>query len=360
MPEDNEATQTRKAKLYGRKWKILIYKPAYTEKTETRTDGTSVTVKERDPDHDTAVDVSNLRCVFNVKHQMNTYLTQCSLIVYNLNAVTEGSILTEGFQVSIEAGYQEGQYGEIFSGDIIQCFRNRENGIDYRLEIVAIKGRVALSQNFVKISIAAGSTPRTQLSAIVQDAKEPLELGTVSENLKQEPLPRGKVLFGTPAKYLRGIAVPNDAHFWVDTDDTITIQKVVDEIPDDMCLELTPETGLIGTPVYTDNGIQISMLLDARVKERTLIKIDNEIIKRQAINLSQSQQMMNSKSLDTKGSGPVPQQYQFDRNGEYQVFSVSHSGDTWGDTWKTEVVGVSRQGRTGLPVPMDNSMQTTR
>ena len=42
--------QTRKGRLYGRKWKITIYKPAY----KTGEDGAPT--DERDPEHDTEMD----------------------------------------------------------------------------------------------------------------------------------------------------------------------------------------------------------------------------------------------------------------------------------------------------------------
>lgn len=124
-----------------------------------------------------------------------------------------------------------------------------------------------------------------------------------------------------------------------------------DEIPEDKCLFLTPVTGLVGTPVYSDDGIHIKMLLDCRVKLYTLIKIDNDIIQRQA------------QQYDVTGKGnnnQLPQQYQFDQDGEYQVFSVVHSGDTWGDTWTTEVVGIGRNGRMGLLTAVQTKEQTTR
>ena len=229
--------------------------------------------------------------------------------------------------------------------------------MDYRLEIVAIKGIWDLDCNYVRATVAAGSTPRTQIQTVATQADKPIQVGTVSKNLTQTPLPRGKVFFGTPAKYLRAISVENDAHFWI-YDDKVQVQKVTDEIPEDQCLVLTPTTGLVGTPVYSNDGIHISMLLDARVKLRTLIKIDNSIIQRQQIQLDQAQAMTDPRRA--AGMNQVPQTMQFDKSGEYQVFSVSHSGDTWGDTWKTDVVGVSRQGRLGYLTQQKNSSTITR
>ena len=350
MPETNEGDVTkapaRRGRLYGRKWKILIYKPAY------KTDENGSATDERDPEHDTEMDVSMLKCEFQTKPTTETAVQIGTIVVYKMNAATEKEAIEEGFQISIFGGYEEGQYGEIFTGDIVQIFRNRENGTDYRLEIIAIKGMISLFMNHVRSTIAAGSTPRDVVNAVAGQADKKIGVGEVSEELPAEPLPRGKVLFGTPAKYLRDICTWNDAAYWEGEDGKLTIETVEQEIPEDRLLVLTPNTGLVGTPIYTDQGIQIKMLLDPRVKLRTMIQIDNEIIQRQAIQIDPSSGQQRNDQL--------PQTAQFDQDGEYQVFSVEHHGDTWGDEWTTSVIGVSRNGRMGLLTTVNGAGQTMK
>lgn len=336
-------------RLYGRKWKIVIYKPAYKED------------KTRDPENDIAMDVSLLRCVFKTQHNNETAATICTLEVYNMNADTEADVIKAGFQVSIEAGYEEGQYGEIFTGDIVQVIRNRENGIDYKLEIIAIKGNLLFDRNHVRSQIAAGSDPRMIAKEVGEKARVKFDLGEVSDNLSKQKLPRGKVLFGTPEKYMRDLCVGNSAYYWADTDDKIVIKKVADEIPKDQCLVLSPGNpennepnigGLVGTPQYGDDGIHIKVLMDARVKTLSMVEIDNEWIRKQLININ----------TDGKGQAgsPLPQQSQFDEDGEYQVFSVAHQGDTHGNEWYTNIVGMGRNGRSGLLTVQDDKDQVER
>lgn len=336
----------RTGRLYGRKWKVTIYKPAY--KTTTSDDATS-SITTEDTEHSTAVDVSLLRCVFKVEAAIETQVAICTLEVYNMNPTTEGDIIREGFQVSIEGGYEEGQYGEIFTGDIVQVIRNRENGIDYKLEILALRGSSMFDLNFAKCSIAAGSKPRDVIDALTRNARQTIVVGEVSENLSEQALPRGKVLFGTPSDYLRDLAIGNDAYYWAGEDDKLIVKKVQDEIPADQVLVLSPDTGLVGTPQYGDDGIHIKMLLDCRVKLMSLIKIDNELIRKSLLNLNIG-----------GGNNKLAQQSQFDEDGEYQVFKLVHQGDTYGDTWTTEVEGIGRNGRGGLLVSQENVTQTPR
>jgi hypothetical protein len=325
--------------LYGRKWQIKIYKPAYKDEEKT----------ERDPEHDIGIDVSELKCVFKCKYDMNTALSVGTLVVYNLSPETEAGIIKEGFQFSVYGGYEKGQYGEIFTGDIVQIIRNRENGVDYRLEILAVKGQMEFDWNFVRASVAAQATPREIVKAVAENADQKLQPGEVSEKVSQQPLPRGKILFGKPYKYLYQLAKANNAFFQLNGKNEVDLKCLTDEIPEDMCLSLAPESGLVGTPKYTDNGIIIKMLLDARVKLGSLIKIDNSIIQGQLVNIDSTMSGKNNQ---------IPQQQVFDESGEYQVLSITHSGDTWGDDWSTEVVGIGRNGRAGLQTAIAKPEQT--
>lgn len=331
---ETDTEQSRRGRLYGRKWQVLIYRPTYKETTDA--DGN--TTKEKDNNTDTQIDVSNLRCIFKTKANIDTIAQTCTLVVYNMNAATEKEVIEEGFQIAIYGGYQEGQYGQVYVGDIVQVFRNRENGIDYRLEIIAIAGAKEYCSNFVKCTLAAGSTPRTQITQIANSSDRKFGVGEVSDELPVQPLPRGKVLFGTPAKYLRDICIFNDANYWSGQDGNLVVKTVNQEIPEDQVLELTPTTGLVGTPAYSDDGIHIKMLLDPRVILQSMIKIDNEIIQRQAIQINAD---------GKQNPNAVDQNAIFDKNGEYQVFSIEHSGDTFGDDWTTTVIAAGRNGRLG-------------
>lgn len=316
-----------------RKWEIIIYNKTEEDKFEV------------------ALNVSKLRCVFKTTADVLASITICTIEIYNLNMKTEGNIIRDGLHVSIFGGYQDAQYGEIFTGEIVQVIRNRENGIDYKLEIIALRGSGVLDTNHIRCAVASGSTPRDLIETISSKADKSIVLGAISDNLPQQQLPRGKVLFGAAGKYFRDISINNNAYYWVDEENKLTLKKTADEIPSDRVLLLTPQTGLIGTPQYTDDGIQIKMLLEPRAKIFGMIAIDNEIIRRQLLNID----------VSGKGNGnQLPQQNQFDKDGEYQIKSLSHCGDTYGDDWYTEVIGVSRTGRIGLTAGEENEMQTQR
>lgn len=317
--------------IYGRMWRVLIQH-----------------------EEEVAIDVSSLRVVFEVKKNALGQPAIAHIMIYNLNPETEAAIIEEGFHVQLEAGYAA-QYGLLFDGDIIQVFRNREDGINYRLEIIAADGKAFLGANYIRTTLAAGSTPRDVVEAAAKLSYYPIEIESISDSLPEIFLPRGKVCFGYPGDILDDVARTTESFCQVDNG-KLEVRKYTDPIPDDKCLYLTPQTGLVGTPEYTDDGIGIKMLLNPVVQIHGLIKIDNEIIQRVAVNTGQ----MTAPSMSSNGGKAADQNSRFDPTGEYEVFSLVHSGDTHGEVWTTEIVGVGRNGRAGLPVMVESAEGTVR
>lgn len=168
MSARQELTNTAELGLYGRMWRVLVQ---YEETT--------------------ALDVSNLRTVFEIKKNALGQPSIAHIMIYNLAPDTEAQIIKEGFHIQLEAGYAA-QYGLIFDGDIIQVFRNREDGINYRLEIIAADGKSFYGGNFIRTTLAAGSNPRDVIEAAAKLAYYPIEIEHVSENLPETTLRAAK------------------------------------------------------------------------------------------------------------------------------------------------------------------------
>ena len=75
------------------------------------------------------MDISALRCTFHIEKSLSETPNYSEIVLYNLSAQTENSIIKEGAKIILEAGYQNQQYGLIFSGDIVQPLRGKEDNI---------------------------------------------------------------------------------------------------------------------------------------------------------------------------------------------------------------------------------------
>lgn len=302
--------------LYGRKYRVLVA-----------------------DDKTTALDVSNLRVVFKIEKLPSAVANYAEIKIYNLREETETGIINESTRVIVEAGYDgyytqtingteftyiANQYGVIFEGEIIQYIREKEDNVDHVLTLVCCDGNSFLSDNIISMTVNAGQNKRQIINTISQKSLIPSEIGRVSPDISSQRLPRGKVIFGEPKKYLRDIARESNGEFFIE-DGRIYIQRSTD-VPPGQTLVISPTSGLIGTPEQTQEGISFRTLLDPRIKLFTMIKIDNSYI----------QQIRQQRG-----------QYQLilDQNGQYQAYKITHVGDSRGLEWYTEVEGVGRYGK---------------
>lgn len=293
-------SQTLGNVLYGRRYRILI--------------SNSLGV---------AMDVSQLRCVFSVNKTVLQQPNFSSVAIHNLSPTTESTLITEGNRFIIEAGYEGEQYGVIFDGQLIQPIRDKEDGVTYRLTLYGLDGDQYLNRNLVNFTVTRGQTSRNIADKLLSQATVPAQLGSISDGLDQVQLSRGKVFFGNAKDYFRQLAHTHNAAFYIE-DGKVNLIKMSD-YPTGEILDLSPTTGLIGTPAQNENGVTIKILLNPHIRPGSLVHIDNSLIQAQRISLNQFQRTL-------------------DNDGIYRIISVTHMGDTRGENWYTECVGVSQSG----------------
>lgn len=303
LPETNYGVVANSQKygnvLYGRKYRVLV------------SNGKG-----------TALDVSDLRCAFSVyKTMMQPQFS--TVTIFNLNAETENQIINEGDRVIVEAGYEGEQYGLIFVGDVVQPIRGKEDGVTYKLTLNSIDSDRALNFGFVGFSVAKGQTARDHVNQIAAKASIPTQLGSISEGLSSAKLTRGKVFFGATKDYLRQLSQSNAATFYME-DGKVNIIQAPDFLKDEI-VDLSPESGLIGTPVQSDFGVKFKCLLNPRLRLNSLVRINNSQIQAQTFQV-----------------GQVPRA--LDAEGIYRIVELQNHGDTHSDDWYTEATCVSQAG----------------
>lgn len=297
-----------------------------------------------------AWEVSNLRCVFQIEKSILPTANHIEVSIYNLSSQTEASMIKEGYRVIVEAGYDGvssnsgKQYGKIFDGEIVQVLWDRENNIDTKLTLIAMDGDELLNRGFINKTVEAGLTQKQLLEFIISQRRLPsdatttkktTELARVSPSLSEQRLPRGKVFFGRPKDYINDIAIGNSANFYVD-DGQVSVVKMTDKIEGEV-LVLTPQTGLVGTPQQVQDGVSFRCLLNPAIKLDSLVKLDKSLIRQQKI---EKEQLI------------MP----LDQDGTYRVCKFIHIGDTRGDEWYTNVIGVSLSVG-GIPIMLDSAMR---
>lgn len=274
-----------------------------------------------------AFDVSELRCEFNIEKTAYPLASQSTISIYNLNPDDENKLIKSGQRIIIEAGYNGDQYGKIFEGNIIQPLRSKENGVDYKLTLVSMDSDRFVTYGLIGVSLTAQETARSAVEALaartgnVTGSNYGMTIGVLAD--QRIDYPRGKVMFGSPTQYLTQIAKSMNASYYND-DGTVNIISP-SELADDEIFDLSPDTGLIGTPTQNEYGISCRCLLNPRLKLNSLFRIDNSRVTNMKYTQGQA-----IRSLDSSGI--------------YRVIKISYKGDTRGDTWECEVDAISQAG----------------
>ena len=269
-----------------------------------------------------AVDVSNLRCVFSCEKDTNDTPNYSIITVYNMASKTINSI-KKGDKVILEAGYENGNYGMIFTGNIVQPMVSRESNTDIALTLVVQDGDVYLNSSFTATTLSKASTNAdvvrtcTKNDATVSD-------GAISKELSKTKLARGKTMFGKSAKYVKKAAANSNSQFYIE-DGKVNIVAATD-YSSKQAVELNPMTGLIGMPQQTDDGVSGQCLINPSIKLNTLIFINSSLVV--------AKQVAEGETKYTAVNS----------DGVYRITKLTYEGDTHGDNWYCTFEAVTQSG----------------
>ena len=277
------------------------------------------------------VDLGELRVVFSTKKGDTQTPNSAEIRVYNLSGVTISRMKREFTRVVLQAGYQSNS-GIIFDGNIRSAHTGRENGTDTWLDIVAADGDRAYNFATVNTTLAAGSTPADRVNVCQQSfAGKGVGAGHVPE-LGGGGLPRGKVMYGMARKFMRDEAQTTECS-WSFQDGKMQMVKNVGYLPGEAVV-LTHETGLVGTPEQTNEGIKVRCLLNPKLRVGGRIKLDNKSIQQA--------------KTDLKAGAQRPPK--MDSDGFYRILKVEFSGNTRGNDWYADMICIGLDDTSNKPL----------
>jgi len=276
------------------------------------------------------LDLANLHCQFEVNHWVIETPNTLVLRVHNLSDQTQHLIQKEFTQVVIKAGY-EGNYGTIFTGNIKQLRRGRENATDTYLDIFAADADIAYNWAVVNQTLAAGYTQADLLGACARtfNSVGAVELPATPEGLGQFKSPRGRALFGMTRSTMRDLAASNKMT-WGINDGKLNMLAESAYLPGEAVV-MNATTGMIGLPEQTQDGIMVVCLLNPSVGPGTLLKINNADIV----------QYLNTNNPIGLNYTATDLPISLNADGYYKVLSVDHVGNTRGNAWETRMITVA-------------------
>lgn len=318
-----------------RKCNVKIY--AHTKDVSNASSDASTYAQQfaKPNEGDVVMDVSSLRCTFDIKRfALMGYPNTALIKIYNLNVPTENSIIAEGYRVTVDAGYPD-LYGRIFDGTIIFPTRWKENGTDYVLEILAIDGDDFLTDTYCTFNYTRKQTIRSVVETMAKQGGIDLD-PNVSAAL-DKTLTKGGVVNGAPKNILNDIAKSINGTWYIDSGKlyVFAYSDDVSKLPFGLeAVELSEKTGLIGTPQQNGQGVNARSLLNPKMVPYSLAHISNDKIIQQLPTFASYSQ-------------PPSQVYPLDPQGIYRIITVNFIGDTRGgegSPWYSDINTVYQSG----------------
>ncbi|MEC4682384.1 MAG: hypothetical protein VST70_01700 [Nitrospirota bacterium] len=268
-----------------------------------------------------ALDLSALQFQFSVKASTIRTPKRVQLRIYNLKKETSQKVVTIGASVILSAGYS-GNFGTIFSGQIVQVRIGRENATDTFLDISAADSDYTYNQAIVNFSVSKGSSVIGRLGQLANAGG--VKLGTTALPSIPAQLQRGRVYFGLLRDHMSSLCGTIGAD-WTLNNGKLEVVAQNGYRPGQIPL-VTAATGMIGVPEQTPEGIQVKTLLNPFLDINGLVQLDNASIQQYQFPLGLS---------ETAKAALVPP---ISRDGKYKVLFLEHIGDTRGQEWYSELV----------------------
>lgn len=169
--------------------------------------------------------------------------------------------------ITIEAGEQGKTLATVFKGEITSAYADYGSVPDVEFKIEALSGGYAAQIGAKPISVK-GNAKAADL--IKQFAKE---IGYTFKNEGVAASVRNAVFNGSPIEKARSVADEVGAELLIDDDSMILMPY--DKPRSGGAVLLTPETGLIGYPSFTSDGISFSCFFNPNLKQGGQVKIEN-------------------------------------------------------------------------------------
>jgi hypothetical protein len=280
------------------------------------------------------LDLSQFRFTFRTTNSDAQTPNTLYVRVYNLSAQTVAKIGTEFGAVTLQAGYEGGNFGIIFQGSIKQTATGRERNVDRYVDIWAADGDEWANFSVISQSIVAGQTPQQVIAAITGAASSngtpPIKFADDTNGLiagsavgTAQALSRGKVLFGMSRDYARDWA--NKYGFrWSIQNGQFVLVPITGYRPGEAVV-LSSTTGLVGVPEATQDGVRARALLNPLIRIGCLVQIAKSDINQIT---TQQQGLKYEPAIATVVTAA----------GFYRVMVAEFSGDTRGQEWYVDLI----------------------
>jgi hypothetical protein len=284
------------------------------------------------------LDVSDMHFTFSTTSWVMQTGNICNVRLYNLDERNVGRVQGEFTDLILNAGYEENP-PTIFEGTIVQVRRGWDGDKAERyIDITAIDGDRALAYQMVYAAIGNGSTYQQRWEAIAKALKLPIGQMPSEDQLPQElrnQSPRGRTLFTNGDDAARDQAMHMMCTWSIQRGKIVIVPYNGYSSLDPV--EINGATGMVNWPEQTDEGVRVQVLLNGRLECHQRVRINNGDTLQQQLNLVFGEgAVANQAGLAAEGSRTI-----ISADGMYRIIEITHSGDTRGNDWYSDLLCLS-------------------
>lgn len=264
-----------------------------------------------------AVQPHEIKIEFSISKGISSSPNSAEIKLYNLAESTRNGMGKEFDAITLEAGYMPpnsaGNVGIIFKGAVRDVEHKRE-GTNIITTIACGDGDAAFRRATISKSYPAG----TPVKDVIDDIAKQMEAKGLSrgefkypEALEGKTFKRPYAACGSCVRELDTIGRGN-GFYWSSQNETLEL------VPSDGFVGtvalITPETGMIGTPAITDNGVRVSALLNPEIRPNRRVQIKSQTLEMNAA------------------------------DGMYRVSECTYTGDNYTGPFEVQITGEAVKG----------------
>lgn len=277
-------------RLYNRCARIVVHRQDPISLTERR---------------DSWLTITDLRIAFEISKSVDKEPNTATVTVNNCNAQTRAELQQQPLTVQIEAGY-DNVYRGLFIGNM-RYADPRFDGTNIEMKLELVDGGRAYTQARLARSYKAGTELRTVLRDVASSMGLDLPASLITSSEMTSQIAKGLSIDGVSREALTELLAPY-GYGWSIQDGKLQVLRF--DQARDAVWTVNEDNGLIGSPEYSapekgshkSRTLTFSALLYPELVPGAKVKVESRRV-----------------------------------NGLHRIKRVTHSGDTHGSDWTTEV-----------------------
>lgn len=256
--------------------------------------------------------ITQLRMRFTCTYYLGGYIPMLEIEIYNLTNETINQMLIPGFFFFLEAGYEKDS-PIIFKGQIRNVFTVRDD-TDLITHILAGGLDTPLRETKINKTLDFAKSLTEVIKDYLLSALIPIGQIKIIEAPIQGSISVSDNFLGA----MNGLAKAYNFEWFIHNDLFYAYDRFL--FPDRQLYIISAETGLLDTPVLTERGVDVRMLMEPSIRPK-----DQYIV--QSTGLAVTQAVLGQTKIREQVKG-----VQYARE-------IRHLGDTHSDSWYTEIIG---------------------